>query len=104
VAAAGTHLVSPTYGVAAVGNIFTHPDHRGRGYGTATTSGVVTALLQDSIRDVILNVSQGNTTATRIYERLGFQRYCPYFEGPAERHNDVGGCRSGQPGMIEEAE
>jgi hypothetical protein len=32
VAAAGTHLISPTYGVAAVGNVFTHPDFRGRGY------------------------------------------------------------------------
>ena len=43
VAAAGTHLVSPTYGVAAVGNVFTHPDHRGRGFGTATTNAVVAA-------------------------------------------------------------
>jgi len=56
VAAAGTHLVSPTYGVAAVGNVFTHPDHRGRGYGTATTSAVVAELLQRGIRDVVLNV------------------------------------------------
>jgi RimJ/RimL family protein N-acetyltransferase len=104
VAVAGTHLVSPTYGVAAVGNIFTHPDHRGHGYGTATTSRVVTALLQNGIHDVILNVSQGNVAATRIYERLGFQRYCLYLEGPADRHDDVGGCQSVQPGMIEKTE
>ncbi|HUX77330.1 MAG TPA: GNAT family N-acetyltransferase, partial [Anaerolineae bacterium] len=83
VAAAGTHLVSPTTGVAAVGNVFTHPDYRGQGYGTVTTSAVVAELLQLGIRDVILNVNQDNATAIRIYERLGFERYCPFLEGPA---------------------
>jgi GNAT superfamily N-acetyltransferase len=82
-AAAGTHLVSPTYGVAAVGNVLTHPDYRGRGYGTASTSAVVAELLRLGIRDVILNVSQDNAVAIGIYERLGFERYCPFFEGPA---------------------
>ena len=83
VAVAGTHLVSPTYGVAAVGNVFTHPDQRGRGYGTATTSAVVAELLQRGIRDVILNVGQDNVSAVHVYERLGFERYCPFVEGPA---------------------
>ena len=83
VAAAGTHLVSPTYRVAAVGNVLTHPDHRGQGYGTATTSAVVTELLRLGIRDIILNVSQDNAAAVHIYERLGFERYCPFLEGPA---------------------
>jgi RimJ/RimL family protein N-acetyltransferase len=83
VAAAGTHLVSSTYGVAAVGNVFTRPDYRGRGYGTATTSAVVAELLQHGIRDIVLNVSQENAGAIRIYERLGFERYCPFLEGAA---------------------
>jgi ribosomal protein S18 acetylase RimI-like enzyme len=83
VAAAGTHLVSPTYGVAAVGNVFTHPTHRGRGYGTAVTSAVLEGLLRLGIRDVVLNVGQSNAAAIRLYERLGFQRYCPFLEGPA---------------------
>jgi ribosomal protein S18 acetylase RimI-like enzyme len=83
VAVAGTHLVSPTYGVAAVGNVFTHPSYRGQGYGTATTSAVVAELLRRGIRDVILNVGQDNTAAIRIYERLGFARYCAFLEGPA---------------------
>ncbi|MBL7066093.1 MAG: GNAT family N-acetyltransferase [Anaerolineae bacterium] len=98
VAAAGTHLVSPTYGVAAVGNIFTHPDYRGRGYGTATTSAVLSELVQHGIRDVVLNVDQKNESAIRIYERLGFERYCPFLEGPATRRmrqsqkdKDIGG-------------
>jgi GNAT superfamily N-acetyltransferase len=83
VSVAGTHLVSATYGVAAVGNVFTRPDFRGRGYGTANTSAVVAELLQAGIGDVILNVGQDNVAAVRIYERLGFERYCPFLEGPA---------------------
>jgi GNAT superfamily N-acetyltransferase len=85
VAVAGTHLVSPTYSVAGIGNIFTHPDYRERGYGTATTSAVVNELLRRGIGDVILNVAQDNGPAIRIYERLGFERYCPFHEGPAVR-------------------
>jgi GNAT superfamily N-acetyltransferase len=85
VAAAGTHLISPTYGVAAVGNVFTHPNCRGRGYATAATSAVVAELLSRGMRDVALNVDQKNRTAIRLYERLGFERYCPFFEGTAVR-------------------
>jgi ribosomal protein S18 acetylase RimI-like enzyme len=82
VAVAGTHLVSPTYRLAAVGNVYTHPEHRRKGYGLATTSAVVSALLQAGIEDIILNVSQQNAPAIRMYERLGFERYCPFLEGP----------------------
>jgi RimJ/RimL family protein N-acetyltransferase len=85
VAAAGTHLISPTYGVAAVGNVFTHPDHRGRGYGTAATSAVVAELQGRGICDIVLNVNQRNAAAIRIYERLGFERHCPFLEGSAVR-------------------
>jgi ribosomal protein S18 acetylase RimI-like enzyme len=83
IAVAGTHLVSVAYGVAAVGNVFTHPDYRGQGYGTITTQAVMTELLQRGIQDIILNVSQDNEAAIHIYEQLGFQCYCPFFEGPA---------------------
>ena len=81
VAIAGTHLVSPTNRVAAVGNVLTHPRHRGKGYGKATTSAVVVELIERGIRDVVLNVAQDNTPAIHIYQKLGFERYCPFFEG-----------------------
>jgi len=83
VAAAGTHLVSETYGVGAVGNVYTDPAYRRRGYGSATVSAVVGELAQRGMRDIILNVSQSNHAAIRVYERLGFERYCPFLEGPA---------------------
>ncbi len=79
VSTAGTHLIAPTFGVAAVGNIFTHPNHRRRGYGTACTSQVVQELLARDL-DVVLNVNRENTEAIGIYERLGFRRHCPYIE------------------------
>ena len=90
IAAAGTHLVSPTYGVAAVGNVFTQTDYRGRGFGAATTSAVVVALLQRGISDIVLNVSQSNHTAIHLYEKLGFKRHCPFFEGPAYSLTAIG--------------
>jgi ribosomal protein S18 acetylase RimI-like enzyme len=83
VAVAGTHLVSPSYGIAAVGNVFTSPDWRGRGLATATTSEVAAALLDKGIPDVILNVSQANTAAIRVYQTLGFACRCAFCEGPA---------------------
>ncbi|MFQ5858858.1 MAG: GNAT family N-acetyltransferase [Anaerolineae bacterium] len=79
VSVAGTHLTSPTFGVAAVGNIFTHPNHRRRGYATACTSHVVEELLADDL-DVVLNVNRENAEAIGVYERLGFRRYCPFIE------------------------
>ena len=32
IAAAGTHVISPTYGLAAVGNVYTNRDYRGQGW------------------------------------------------------------------------
>jgi ribosomal protein S18 acetylase RimI-like enzyme len=85
VAAAGTHLVSRTYGVAAVGNVFTHPEYRNRGYGAQVTSAVVSELKRLGIGDIVLNVAQENLIAIGLYERLGFRRTCAFFEGPASR-------------------
>jgi GNAT superfamily N-acetyltransferase len=85
VAVAGTHLVSDTYGVAAIGNVFAHPDYRGRGYATLATGAVAAALLRRGIRDVVLNVAQANAPAIHVYEKLGFARYCPFLEGPATK-------------------
>ncbi len=82
-AAAGTHVVAAEYGIAAVGNVFTVPEARGRGYGAATTAGVVRALLDGPCDEVILNVVAANTVARAIYARLGFVEHCAYNEARA---------------------
>jgi len=81
VAVAGTHLVSQVHSIGAVGNVFTVPAWRGHNYAAITTSAVVTELLEHGIRTVVLNVSQANAEAIRVYERLGFECYCPFVEG-----------------------
>jgi ribosomal protein S18 acetylase RimI-like enzyme len=85
VAAAGTHVWSPAEGVAAIGNVFTRPDCRGRGYATLCTAAVAVEALRAEMDAVILNVRDGNTPAIHVYEKLGFQRYCLFWEGPGLR-------------------
>lgn len=96
IAAAGTHLVSDTYLVAAMGNVFVHPDHRRRGLGRAVTASVVRELLERGIRLVVLNVAQENRVAIGMYEGLGFQRNCAFFECPVAvaRNPQVSGTRA----------
>jgi RimJ/RimL family protein N-acetyltransferase len=87
VAAAGTHLVAPGEGVAAIGNVYTRKDQRGRGLATQVTSAVAGHLLglAPPLAVIALNVNQANAAAVRVYERLGFRRYCAFYEGLAER-------------------
>jgi GNAT superfamily N-acetyltransferase len=89
VALAGTHVVAREVSVAALGNIYTRPDRRGRGLATAVTSAVARDLLQMGIATVVLNVREDNHPAVRVYERLGFRGYCTYFEVPARRQQPV---------------
>lgn len=83
VAAAGTHLLARAYGIAAVGNIYTHPAYRGQGLARAVTSAVTADLLAAGL-DVVLNVHENNNHALRIYQRLGYQIHCRFIEGPAQ--------------------
>lgn len=84
VAAAGTHVLARAYGIGAVGNIYTHPAYRGQGLASAVTSAVTADLLAAGL-DVVLNVQENNDHALRIYQRLGYQIHCRFFEGPAQR-------------------
>ncbi len=85
VAAAGTHLVSPTYRMGAVGNVYTRQAYRGRGYGASTSSAVVAELFRRGIHHVFLNVGQANAQAIRDNDRPGFTRYCPFLQMIAAR-------------------
>jgi len=83
VAVAGTHLAVREEGVGAVGNVYTRRDRRGRGLAGCLTSAVTQELLRMRIPVVGLNVSQRNSAAIRVYERLGFVTHCEFVEGPA---------------------
>ncbi len=87
VATAGTHVWSQQESVAAIGNVFTHPAHRGHGHATRCTAAVVEAARQAGIETVVLNVRRQNTAAIHIYEKLGFRRYALFLEGPALRRD-----------------
>lgn len=73
VAAAGTHVVAPNLGIAVVGNVFTHPLSRGRGYATQVTSAVSRELLHRGCAEVVLTVDPLNAPAVAAYTRLGYQ-------------------------------
>lgn len=82
-AAGGTHVVARQARVAAVGNIYTRPEARGRGYGAVVTAAVVADLSGHGIEEIVLNVAADNQGAARIYERLGFREHCQHLEGYA---------------------
>lgn len=79
VAMAGTHVVDPDLGIAAIGNVNTLPEFRGRGLGRR----VVAALahrLREEVDIVALNVGRDNTPARNLYEGLGFLPLMEYEE------------------------
>ncbi len=81
--AAGVHVYSPAYRVAALGNIATDPAFRGRGLGRAVTAGLCRRLL-GTVDTVGLNVKADNTAAIACYSRLGFVAHARYGEWTAE--------------------
>jgi GNAT superfamily N-acetyltransferase len=85
ISVAGTHLYAPEFGVCAIGNVYTRADRRGRGLAARVTSVVVADSLRAGVGTIVLNVGTENRTARRVYERLGFERYCDYLEGDAVR-------------------
>lgn len=79
VAAAGTHVISPSARLAVVGNVLTHIDYRGRGFATAVTGAVTADLLRTSDQ-VVLNVRADNPPALNAYRRLGYTEHARFEE------------------------
>jgi GNAT superfamily N-acetyltransferase len=79
VSAAGIHVYSKTYKVAALGNIVTHPDYRGRGFAKSVTARLCRSL-SENVDHIGLNVKADNTVAIALYEKLGFEIMASYFE------------------------
>ena len=84
IAAAGTHVISHEGRLAAVGNVLTHADYRGRGFAKLTTSAVTQELLHNC-DEVVLNVRADNPPAIAAYTALGYKVHNQFEERLAHR-------------------
>jgi ribosomal protein S18 acetylase RimI-like enzyme len=85
VCVAGVHVWSPDWRVAALGNVATLPEARGRGLATAACAQLCLLLLDDGIDVISLNVRADNAAAIAAYDRLGFVHAADYVEMPLGR-------------------
>jgi len=83
-AVAGVHVVSPALRVAALGNVATLPEHRGRGLARRVCAALIASL--EPVADHIgLNVASHNESAIACYRRLGFREVARYEEATFEK-------------------
>ena len=68
---AGVHVHSPTWGVAALGNVATLPELRGHGLARAACAALCLLLLEDGIDTIALNVRADNDAALAAYAASG---------------------------------
>jgi len=93
VATAGTHVIAPSQRIVAVGNVFTHPHFRGRGYAQAVTGAVTAEALRTFGPDqpgqpealAILNVRADNAPAIGAYKKIGYADACRFVEASGSR-------------------
>lgn len=78
-ASGGTHVLDRDRGVAAIGAVLTHPEHRGRGLAGALVSRLAAVLLAEGLT-VGLNVREANVAGRAVYDRLGFRAVHRYEE------------------------
>ncbi len=70
VAIACRYVGLPEIGV--VGDVYVHPDHRGRGYGKIVTSAITRDVVGYGAK-ALLHVMKTNEVAIRLYEKLGYK-------------------------------
>jgi ribosomal protein S18 acetylase RimI-like enzyme len=97
VATSGIHVLDEQHGVAAIGNVATHPAHRRRGLGRAVTATLCHHLLR-RVPVVGLNVRQENVAARRLYLGMGFRIVLPYEEAKLIRRNGAASAMMGEGG------
>ncbi|WP_169987609.1 GNAT family N-acetyltransferase [Microbispora sp. H10836] len=64
---------APIAGMSRIGPVYTPPDLRGRGYGSAVTHAASRKALDDGATEVLLFADLSNLTSNSIYQRLGFR-------------------------------
>ena len=85
VAVGGTHVIAQQEGMGAIGNMYTHPAQRGKGYARAVLGAIIAELQARNVTTIVLNVDQRNATARGLYERYGFTPYCTFIEAEGVR-------------------
>ena len=58
---------------ASIGPVYTPPEKRGRGYGSAVTAALSAQLLAGGREFCCLYTDLGNSTSNRIYQRIGYR-------------------------------
>ena len=66
----------PTPNGIRIGPVYTPPEHRGRGYGSAVTAGVSQLQLDRGRRFCFLYTDLANPTSNAIYMRIGYEPVC----------------------------
>lgn len=69
---------APIAGMSRIGPVYTPPDLRGRGYGSAVTHAAGRKALDDGATEVLLFTDLDNPTSNSIYQRLGFRPIADY--------------------------
>lgn len=65
-------------GAARIGMVYTPPELRGRGYGSAATALLSELLLGAGARACLLFTDLDNPTSNAIYQRIGYRPVCDY--------------------------
>ena len=61
---------------ARIGPVYTPPEHRGRGYGSAVTAAVSAERLESGMRFCFLYTDLTNPTSNKIYADIGYEPVC----------------------------
>ena len=75
---------------ATVSLVYTPPEHRGQGYGSACTASLSQLLLDRGYSFCTLYTDLENPTSNKVYQRIGYRRICDAtsyrFEGTGQQH------------------
>ncbi|WP_157530227.1 GNAT family N-acetyltransferase [Microtetraspora niveoalba] len=69
---------APIAGMSRVGPVYTPPEFRGRGYGSAVTYAVTRKALEEGAGEVLLFTDLANPRSNSIYQALGYEPVADY--------------------------
>jgi uncharacterized protein len=67
-------------GAARIGLVYTPPEGRSRGYGSAATAAISQLLLERGAKRCLLFTDLANSTSNAIYQRVGYRPVCDYLD------------------------